>query len=93
MADKGYIKLNHDLSFTRVNPDGMPEEDKEKIRDLEYSPFTLFDRNITIGDKVVSYELLYAMINRRFHKCMYHESHNKARIEEYMNMDDHELVH
>ena len=68
MAKEGYIKRGHSLQLT---PIASIIQDQEKYR---YPQFSLQKHLITVGDKVVSYEMLYAMIAKRFHTCLKFES-------------------
>lgn len=55
--------------------------------------FTTHEHNLSIGGKLVSYSMLYAMVNRRFHDCMMTEKKDPSRMAEIVHMDDRELVH
>lgn len=46
-----------------------------------------------MGGKLVSYEMLLAMINRRFHECMQSHKNDKTKMNEIIRMSDRELVH
>ena len=48
---------------------------------------------MTVGGKLVSYEMLLGMINRRFHECMQRHKKDKIKMNEIIRMDDQELVH
>ena len=72
MADKGHIKRGHKLSSISLNN----TDPTHVVQDLEYPFYTLHGSQLTIGGKVVSYQMLENMILRRFHICMRHESKN-----------------
>ena len=55
--------------------------------------FTTHEHNLSIGGKLVSYTMLYGMINRRFHDCMSQEKKDPMRMAQIVKMDDRELVH
>ena len=62
-------------------------------KQIDYPGFTLQDRLITVGGKVVSYEMLYAMIAKRFHQCLHKEASNVQNRAIYAEMPDNQLVH
>ena len=71
MEKVGNIKLGHKLGSKKLNfKPHLGEEELEKEMEIEYPLYTLHDSLITIGGKVVSYEMLYAIVAKRFHECL-----------------------
>ena len=62
MNDVGYIKYGHGLKHVKLN---LNQENEHN-----YPPTTLHSELLTINDKLVSFEMLYAIINKRFHTCL-----------------------
>ena len=61
--------------------------------DENYPPATLYDSALTIGGKQISYEMIFAIVNRRFHECLKKEASSNETKALYFSYSDHDLIH
>ena len=88
MAETGLIKRGHELSHFKVNTDNR----KRKDENFNFPVETLHDTHLTIGGKQLSYEMLFAVVNKRFHACLKAEAQNNDKKALYFSYEDYDLV-
>ena len=68
MQQEGHIKYGHKIDFVDVR------NREEILKETGYPATTLHSSQMTVSGKFVSYEMLYAIVGKRFHNCMRVES-------------------
>ena len=76
MQLEGHVKYGHKIDFVDVR------NKEEILEETGYPQCTLHGSQMTISGKYVSYEMLYAIVAKRFHSCMKVESADKERLRE-----------
>ena len=54
---------------------------------------SLYDKTLTIGGKQISYEMIHAIVNRKFHECLKKEASSNDTKALYFSYSDHDLIH
>ena len=47
---------------------------------------------MAIADRLLNYDMLWAMVNKRFHKCLKEETESAVRMNQIAKLDDQDLV-
>ena len=103
MRDEGLIKHGREIELKVVRGNIEATGDKEEVlkeieiakqlqKDTGRPVFTTHEENLAIAGRLLNYDMLWTMVNKRFHQCLKQETDSAVRMNQIAKLDDQDLV-